>query len=548
MLSVPFTPKWLTSSLPSVATAWQKVFPMRFTKYFNQCLEDLETAPDYELDALLVNLVKVQHLTEKIHNWTCREDEDEDVPGFPRAPASAYHAAFYGDIVRLQASLPVNLRDDGRSPVWHVTLMFWTKTNDRFVLIVLLRVYFTFATLHLNEPPPVDAAVLRKLADSLTDVNRSTPSALDVFYRAQSALQDFFESWFEIPPNMYPGMPIFIMMQVVYSITMLARWAKILGPGQTPRRWNAPPDILTSQKFMWHPATTKPVPLTLFGAGLAPVPSFSTDSSNAATTTSDTMGAETQTTSSTASAQGQPSRVDIRLGKTSTHIRNPSQIPASQFRESADPTIPSVVASLKAKLLTQPGLNIDIIGILSTLAQRCEKVHKELTEKGEGGDWNNDIWYLCKKRILITRAKLEKWAEIIASGGTPTSAGPAADGVAAPQADQAQGEREEDMGDAGGAGVRLTEAQAQAKTQAQAGHGHPVPVQDGDFLAAFQRQIETAGQDILAPNPMGDDEWQNGDVWTDDMFDQLDPSLWLNDGSDWSMALLGSYQESQPGM
>lgn len=101
-----------------MATGLQKVFPMRFSKYFKQCLQDLETNPDSELDALLVYLVKIQHLTEQIYNWTSREDEDEGITGFPRAPASAYQAAFYGDIIRVQASLPPNLRDNRKLPQW----------------------------------------------------------------------------------------------------------------------------------------------------------------------------------------------------------------------------------------------------------------------------------------------------------------------------------------------------------------------------------------------------------------------------------------------
>lgn len=93
----------------------QKTFPMKFSKYFKQCLGHLEAAPDSELDTLLVHLVKVQHLTEQIYNWNSREDEDEGIPGFPGAPASAYQAAFYGDIVRSQSSLPGYLRDNGTS-------------------------------------------------------------------------------------------------------------------------------------------------------------------------------------------------------------------------------------------------------------------------------------------------------------------------------------------------------------------------------------------------------------------------------------------------
>lgn len=308
-------------------------------------------------------------------------------------------------------------------------------------------------------------------------------------------------------------MPMSGMMQVVYGITMLARWAKILGPGSSPRRGNAPVDILTSQKVVWDPAATRPAPKTMIGVGLAPVPSFDTESSRS--TSPRSREAETRTDANMATG----------LGRTPSLITDPLHIPGSQFRETADPSIPSVVASLKAKLVTQPGLNLDIVGILATMAQRCEQAHKELTREGGGGAWHNDIWYHCAKKVLVVHAKLEKWAEIIASGSVSTTVPTDA---AAQHANQSHGEREAQMGDADITTVADT----------QASFAQPPLCEDRGTLAAFQRQIETAGQGILHPESM-DDAWQYINVWTDDMFDQLDPSLWLNDGSDWSMALLG---------
>ncbi|KUI70363.1 Transcriptional regulator WAR1 [Cytospora mali] len=512
---------WFLSS--SVATGLQKVFPMKFSKYIKQCLEILEASPDYELDALLVHLVKIQHLSQQIYSWNSKEDEDEGIPGFPRAPASAYQAAFYGDINRLQASLPVSLRDDSKSQLWYATPVYRPDSNE-CSMSELLRVYFAFVTLHLNEPPPIDAVFLKTLAESLTDVNPSTPSALDIFYRAQSALQGFFESLFDIPTSNYPATPIFVMIQIVYSITMLARWAKILGPGHA-RRGNAPPDILTSQKVVWDPSAKRSAPNTIFGSGLAPLPSF--------TATNSRRGTEAVASTNTTSFHTRPSEAPAHHTKIPPSITDPSQIPASQFRESSDPSIPSVVASLKAKLLTQPGLNLDIIGILAVLAERCDQVHKELTEEGGGGEWHNDVWYLCAKKILIARAKLEKWAEIIASGGV-SAGGPV--GPAAQHAEQSDRDKDAQVG-----GADVTTAVSQASKSQQPS------CQDEDTLAAFQRQIETAGQDVSLPDALAD-MWQYENVWTDNMLDQLDPSLWLNDGSDWSMALLGPTQESQFGM
>lgn len=362
-----------------------------------------------------------------------------------------------------------------------------------------------------------------------------------MIYRAHSALQGFFESWFDIPTSIYPAMPIYVMMQVVYGITMLARWAKILGPGHSPRRRDAPPDILTSQPMVWDPSAMRPpVPekkagtVTGMGTTAAPAPPpFERPSDSTARAAISPKGNGLTTTTTTppyppADAANTAAALPLTgyMNPPPQIITNPSQIPASQFRESADPGIPGAVARLKAGLQAQqPGLNLDIVGILATLARRCEDVHEELTRTsgaggGDGGGaWHNDVWYFCAKKVLVARAKLERWAEIIASGGLG-------------------GEGEEREGNAQTAGVGAERHVGPGSVSDQ----QPPLCQGGDAgFAAFQRQIETAGQGILLPSePMpGDEAWRYGDVWTDDLFGQLDPSLWVTDGGDWSMALLG---------
>lgn len=306
-------------------------------------------------------------------------------------------------------------------------------------------------------------------------------------------------------------MPIFVMLEVVYGITMLARWAKLLGPGQA-RRGNTVTDILVPQKIVWDPSAVRPPPNTLFGAGLAPLKPFESSSDT-----------ETQSTRLSTANRG-PALMNLP-----PPITDPTQIPASHFREVTDPTIPGVVASLRSKLQKQPGLNIDIIGILASLARRCEQVHRELTEEGAGGAWHNDVWYLCAKKVLITRAKLEKWAEIVAIGGVKTT-----DRTTDTATGNTRAGKDVPMMDSGAA----TE---QAQT---APIGRQPLYSEDNALAAFQKQMEIAGQGVLPPESTGD-AWQFDSMWTNEMFDQLDPALWLNDGNDWEMALLGPIQDNQ---
>lgn len=100
--------------LRRVATGLMKSLPMRFSKYTRQCLEDLEKTSEYESDLLLVHLVKIQRLTERIHNWTSQEDDEDDISGYLKAPPAAYQIAFHGEIGRLQSSLPASLAGNSR--------------------------------------------------------------------------------------------------------------------------------------------------------------------------------------------------------------------------------------------------------------------------------------------------------------------------------------------------------------------------------------------------------------------------------------------------
>lgn len=175
----------------------------------------------------------------------------------------------------------------------------------------------------------------------------------------------------------------------------------------------------------------------------------------------------------------------------------------------------------------QPGLNIDIIGILASLAQRCEQVHQELTEGRAGEVWHNDVWYLCSKKVLITRAKLEKWAEIVAVGGVPTIR-------TADSAKKATG---------AGTEVQMADSGVSTEQRQTALPGGPQPFCNVE-IAAFQKQMEIAEQGVWPPESTAT-PWQFDSMWANEMFDSLDPGLWLNDGNDWGMALLGPIQDNQ---
>jgi hypothetical protein len=67
---------------------------------------ELEQAAEYETDELLVNLVRVQHLTQKIFHVNSRHQKDDELPGVPTTPLAVYHAAFQIELDRLRSLLP----------------------------------------------------------------------------------------------------------------------------------------------------------------------------------------------------------------------------------------------------------------------------------------------------------------------------------------------------------------------------------------------------------------------------------------------------------
>lgn len=426
-----------------------------------------------------------------------------------------------------------------------------------------LRVYYASTTLRLHQPPPVEASVLKGLSESLTTITPGVPSTIDTFYRAKLALEGFFDSFFALPTEFWTVMPVFTMLHNLCAITMLARWAKVMGPGRS-RASTATADILVPQKVIWDPSAQKPLPArAMFGAGMAPAPSF--DSSTQAQGTA--PAAAPRSTERNPPPRPDPSMsskppmdgacsLASRLADIPPPIVDPAQIPAAHIREAADPAIPRLVAALKAGLHAQPGLlNLDIIGILSTLARRCDEVHQRLLETSAGGSgaWQNDVWYLSGKKVLIARAKLEKWAEIIAAGGVVAGPGPAPDqhNKAQPQSLQPvpvsdalrdQGDSDVRMGNTPGPVDEVPSVAGASPPANQWQQHYP----EEEAMAAFQREMENAAQGILPPEVMHDADMYGG-VWMDGMFDPLDPSLWLNDGGEWGMALFGPSQDMHTG-
>ncbi|KAG4430950.1 hypothetical protein IFR05_013558, partial [Cadophora sp. M221] len=191
---------WYMSS--NVALTFNKGQSEKFTKYHEQCLEDLERADEYESDVLLVQLVRIQHLTQRIVDFNNRDQLPDELPGIVEMPASTYLSAFQTELERLRDRVPSNLRED------------YLITN-----------HLNTTRLRLYEPLLQDAYLLDTVSRTMTTLSLSDTSTQLRFSGCLLALKTWFEHWLTIPVCYYFYMSQPLAAQLIYSMMMLSRWA-----------------------------------------------------------------------------------------------------------------------------------------------------------------------------------------------------------------------------------------------------------------------------------------------------------------------------------
>ncbi|KAH9222174.1 hypothetical protein DL95DRAFT_380976, partial [Leptodontidium sp. 2 PMI_412] len=191
---------WYMSS--NVALTFNKGQSERFTKYHEQCLEELERANEYESDILLVQLVRIQYLTQRIVDFNNRDQLPDELPGIIEMPSSTYYAAFATELERLREEIPPSLREN------------YLITN-----------HLNTTHLRLYEPLLQDTHLLDSVSRSLTTLSLSDISTHSRFNACHLALKTWFEHWLTIPVCYYFYMSQPLAAQLIYSMMMLSRWA-----------------------------------------------------------------------------------------------------------------------------------------------------------------------------------------------------------------------------------------------------------------------------------------------------------------------------------
>ncbi|CZT49926.1 uncharacterized protein RSE6_10832 [Rhynchosporium secalis] len=131
---------WYMSS--NVALTFNKGQSDKCTKCHEQCLEELEKGHEYESDILLIQLVRIQHLTQRIVDCNNRDQLPDELPVIEVIPTSSYHEASQNELSRLNTRLPSSLQKS------HLILNYLNTAH--------LRLYESPSskTLHSSTPSP----------------------------------------------------------------------------------------------------------------------------------------------------------------------------------------------------------------------------------------------------------------------------------------------------------------------------------------------------------------------------------------------------------
>lgn len=110
---------------------FQRVEPMRYNNYLQDCIHHLQDHPEYDSDISLVYLVRIQRLTERISELNSKDRAAEEISPVPSAPISAYILAFQNELNHIRDSMPNHLKEDSKCPDPILVLLFRSNNSHR---------------------------------------------------------------------------------------------------------------------------------------------------------------------------------------------------------------------------------------------------------------------------------------------------------------------------------------------------------------------------------------------------------------------------------
>ncbi|KAH6974243.1 hypothetical protein BKA56DRAFT_491135 [Ilyonectria sp. MPI-CAGE-AT-0026] len=303
-----------------------------YTKYMDQCLKDLEDTREYKTDQLVIQLIRIQQLTEKIFHFHSNDSPMEEQLSSPEHSTMARLEAFRVEIDSLRNALPPNLKSD-----------------------YLLSCYYNSAYLRIFEPLLAGSHLPDAESQSFASLSFAGVPISDVFSHFTAALKAWLENWLAVPVCSYFYMPQPAYVQLVHGAMMLSRWVRVAGPRAV--KLSTAGTAISQEEVMvpWQP---------------------------------------------TPALSGVPTCPDLSLPRPPASVS--TQVVSSQ-----------ILNTLRAKVTAQPNLQVDILGILDTMAARFVAAKKEMAA-AQGVDWENDTWDFAAKHSKMKKARVEKWREMVA--------------------------------------------------------------------------------------------------------------------------------------
>ncbi|VUC35047.1 unnamed protein product [Clonostachys rosea] len=239
----------------------------------------------------------------------------------------------------------------------------WNTSSPKLRSNFLVSCHYRSAYLQLLEPLLTGAHLPGAVSQTFDSLSLSGLFRVNLFSHFTAALKAWFDNWLALPVCSYFHMPQPVSFQLFHACRAIIRWVRAAGPHAIKR------------------------------------PAAGSNTSRQLTVTKQALPA----------MSGIPECPEL------SSIEPPApDSPATM------PTQP--LNSLKAKVLEQPDLRIDIFGLLDSITVRFESASKEM-EAAQGGQWNNNTWDVAADHMRIKKAKINKWCEMTTAMGNEGRAG-----------------------------------------------------------------------------------------------------------------------------
>jgi hypothetical protein len=418
-------------------------------------------------------------------------------------------------------------------------------------ITVHLNIAFLSTALRLHEPPLIDNELLTNFQRETHAVSGTfqRPCVLETFARAHDALERWSKYiMYNVPPSFYRYSPINVSGDLIYGVTMLTRWARIMCPIVKMSIRCMPAPMLRA-----HPGITDPPPRP--GGAVAGEPELP-------------FGMQMMSLGVISGGNGdERSAVStLNSGMASGRGRSSHSNQASSRQQVMEQAIPAIVQEIKRCLASRPELKLDVGGILSTIAGKFKATAEELRAACQHEDEPEpSVWDLSYRKVIITKMKLEKWIAVVSQDkcrpGLPLASdheGGAAetDKNAAAAASCISPPPPRPVRDVNRREVQLSEAPANADPSQLGGPSpflgsssppsvwEPVPDAGSYNTASVGAEYAVASRGSEASTASDPDccppifqSWQYpnpNSAWSADAWAGVDPALWAEGNMDWT--------------